>query len=891
MKQLLVLAALLCIAFPQVMVAQSWSSMNGPQVATNVRDVTITADGQTLYATDNLYAMKSTNSGTAWAVTPRSYSAPVVVLVKPDDAAKIVAAKSGQLVYNNQGGGGGTWDVKINDAGLVPLRLVAAVNNTDVMLLGRMNNPAISTDRSIWRSVNAGAAWVHVDQFAAESHVCDFAPYPNVDNQGDRTNMVLAVGTAADGVPNGATESSLPSDAGLWKSNDYGATWEGVALGNANLVSVAVVPKYYPLDYIRIVVENAGGGTYRVRRATTLVSPPWTIELTLSTTISMVRLKKSNNYLFLATGLGVYRSVDEGDTWTQTNNGLGTDVNVLSVAPTPEGNTVLAGTAGSLYRSTDNGNTWTNVGDMDVSSVEAMQSGANQVAWAVTKDNNMAARHDGSSWVRYTVGAEGNPFGAERIYRNPHNGRLFVAGGLGSTAGLYYSINGGTDYAPPTFTYTVAPGSRYYGTVAHPTLTGTMYLFGGGTVGSTWKNLYTSADGGATWSPASAVVGSGNASILDLTVLWTGSQTTMFAALSDGKVYKSADGGLTWGDPILDAGTVARTIAINRNQPAVVYAGGDAGLFKSTTSGTPGSWSTIRTDNIVRVMMHPSFQNSANRLWAIGGSGNNLYKTTDGGTTWADMTSGLATPIGALGADLINFGYSYAGTAGGVFRINEPIPTPAISGTIVSFHPHVTWTALEESDLANPPYDVYKYYQTCPYYCPPKQCGTPSSSQLLGSTANASWYDNTEGVVDCGSGGSGVIGLVGYYVIARENTGLTAQSLNTRFHRGQVEVPIDPPEEKVAHGEERPLRYFLGSNYPNPFNPVTVIYYGLAEDALVSLVVFDVLGREILRLVDERQEAGYKTVTVDASQLASGVYVYKLTAGSFTATKKMVLMK
>jgi hypothetical protein len=83
----------------------------------------------------------------------------------------------------------------------------------------------------------------------------------------------------------------------------------------------------------------------------------------------------------------------------------------------------------------------------------------------------------------------------------------------------------------------------------------------------------------------------------------------------------------------------------------------------------------------------------------------------------------------------------------------------------------------------------------------------------------------------------------------------------------------------------------LNPNYPNPFNPSTALNYDLATNCQVSIVLYDMIGREIKTLVDEFQDAGYKSVTFDASDLPSGVYFYRLQAGGFTDIKKMVLLR
>jgi hypothetical protein len=95
---------------------------------------------------------------------------------------------------------------------------------------------------------------------------------------------------------------------------------------------------------------------------------------------------------------------------------------------------------------------------------------------------------------------------------------------------------------------------------------------------------------------------------------------------------------------------------------------------------------------------------------------------------------------------------------------------------------------------------------------------------------------------------------------------------------------------------EVPTDFGLDQNYPNPFNPTTQIRYGLPVQSVVRLTVHNVLGQEVARLVDGRQEAGYHEVRwngMDANGIpvASGVYLYRMQAGDFVKTSKMVLMK
>lgn len=88
-----------------------------------------------------------------------------------------------------------------------------------------------------------------------------------------------------------------------------------------------------------------------------------------------------------------------------------------------------------------------------------------------------------------------------------------------------------------------------------------------------------------------------------------------------------------------------------------------------------------------------------------------------------------------------------------------------------------------------------------------------------------------------------------------------------------------------------PLEYALAQNYPNPFNPSTSIKFQIKESGHVTLLVYDHLGREVMRLVDRPMDIGHHSVTVKADRLASGVYFYRIRVNDFTDTRKMLLLK
>ena len=104
-------------------------------------------------------------------------------------------------------------------------------------------------------------------------------------------------------------------------------------------------------------------------------------------------------------------------------------------------------------------------------------------------------------------------------------------------------------------------------------------------------------------------------------------------------------------------------------------------------------------------------------------------------------------------------------------------------------------------------------------------------------------------------------------------------------------MPISFVNIAARFDRNLPATYVLYPNYPNPFNPATQIRYDLPEAGKVTLTIYNSLGQEIDRLVNSRQAAGSYSVNWDAEGFASGLYYYKLEAGSFDQVRKMVLLK
>jgi hypothetical protein len=104
--------------------------------------------------------------------------------------------------------------------------------------------------------------------------------------------------------------------------------------------------------------------------------------------------------------------------------------------------------------------------------------------------------------------------------------------------------------------------------------------------------------------------------------------------------------------------------------------------------------------------------------------------------------------------------------------------------------------------------------------------------------------------------------------------------------------PLSEMVTSVTHSSaELPTKFRLDQNFPNPFNPSTTIRYELPQKSRLTLSVYNVLGQQVSILVQGEQESGYHEVRFDGSNLASGVYFYRLQAGTYVETRKFLLLK
>ena len=204
------------------------------------------------------------------------------------------------------------------------------------------------------------------------------------------------------------------------------------------------------------------------------------------------------------------------------------------------------------------------------------------------------------------------------------------------------------------------------------------------------------------------------------------------------------------------------------------------------------------------------------------------------------------------------------------------------------FRPRLDWYKNREPDIQK--YLIYRGYIATP--------GVEPTYYYLGETTDSTYLDQSLYLYR-GQGGSGICQYefqkYAYRVVAVDNT----DKNSVKSERDSISGYSDPcapeesstPKEMETKNREIKLKFSLSQNYPNPFNPVTSIKYTLPNDAIVNIKIYNILGQEVKVLENSFKLAGEYIMQFNGSELTSGIYFYRFTAGNFTEVKKMLILK
>jgi photosystem II stability/assembly factor-like uncharacterized protein len=560
---------------------------------------------------------------------------------------------------------------------------------------------------------------------------------------------------------------------------------------------------------------------------------------------------KSTGEIFTGTRTGgVFRSTNNGDNWTQVNNGL-TNTYVNTIAINPVNGYIFIGTGnsadiGAVYRSTNNGGIWTIMGLTDTW-IKGVAINNNGTIYAVGSHfwhscNVLTLRYStngGGSWEGWYQ-SEGCVYFTSLTFNN-FDDNVY----LGTTVSLYRILNNWSlsDTAAGFTGQFVRDFFRQ---------NSNNYIF----AGCKNRGIARSTDNGANWFYYDTRW-SGWRQPLDINTfavnsfgfIFAGGYNYVYYGLGNvgGVVISTTDNGEHWGF-LYNSSNTNSVQALTINYLDYIFAGtAGNGIYRSTDNG--GNWTQI---NLSNNNVYSLATDSVGALFAGTGAGK-IFRSTDNGFNWSQV---YASPISSNNVRCLT------NKANNVFYAGLDT-----GGIIITTDNGTTWT----------------------------------QSNFTVSNVNAIIF-NTWGYIFIGTGKNGVYESTDNGASwVQINSGLFNTQINTLVFdndnylycgtNGSSVYRTSQPIGIQNISKEIPSSFSLSQNYPNPFNPSTNIKFNIAKLGNVKIVIYDVLGREITTLVNEQLKPGTYEVNWDGTNYPSGVYYYKLAAGSFSDTKRMVLIK
>ncbi len=417
-----------------------------------------------------------------------------------------------------------------------------------------------------------------------------------------------------------------------------------------------------------------------------------------------------------------------------------------------------------------------------------------------------------------------------------------------------------TGFSPSHAQWVQTNGPTGGGYVTSFAISGTN-LFAGLALNSTTAvgGVFRSTDGGATWTAVNTGLPA-DISVLSLAV----SGTTLFAGTDYGRgVYRSTDGGANW--TIVGTGFGAQSVSSFAVIGANVFAATQGnGVFLSTDNGT--TWTAVNSGlNGLGSTYVYALAASGTTLFA-GTSGNGVYRSTDSGGSWTSVNAGLGDPVAGF-----PFVCSLAVSGAEVFA-------GTLYGQIYhSTNSGATWTAANSGIPSNNPVYALATRGTNLFAGIDGLGPANGPGGVFCSTNNgANWTRVSNGLTN---------NHVRTIVVSGDNV------LAGTSGGGVWKRPVSELLSIESATRQLPKRLSLEQNYPNPFNPSTTIRYSLLHRSHVTLTVYNTLGQKVADLVNSEIDAGYHEVQFNAGNLASGVCFYCLQAGSYTETRKLIVMK
>jgi len=667
----------------------------------------------------------------------------------------------------------------------------------------------------------------------------------------------------------------------LYRSTNNGGTWSIVL--NADHVNDIVIQNgnVYACNYNGVSRSTDFGNTWTRGNA----------GLPSGGFAAVNSLAFVNSLIFAATNGGVYRSSDGGDNWTNSSSGLPT-LGPTIFAITVLGNNLIAGTEDGVYRSTNLGQAWSPAyGNMPIDF-----RGLRPRVWKLhVTDNGVFAGTDaygvyrstnsGAGWDSANVGLPHRtnvPALYEGIFSVAWTGnKLYV--GLENRS-IYISANNGVSWYRGAARIT--PNDLAFDLAAR----------GSDVFAATFSGVYRSTNIDSVWVP---IFTHFRASVSSRVVFATPNNliTSGLSSSWNGSIYNSfysTNAGQSWS--VMDSVSPLNYFSCFAMSDNLLLGGNSYGVFRSTDEGI--HWAAADTNparspvNSILKVGNKIFAGAGYYYWQFGERGG-VFKSTNNGATW--LTTGFpdsaVSSLGANGRDL------FAGTLRTIYRsTNEGATWTAANNSLPRARVY-SFAAFDNNILAGIANGVYLSTNLGTSWA---AANTGLSVDTLGwnypliAYAHNLFVGTRQGIFRSTNRGTNWVSVSEGLTGAATKIYSLAVQANTFFVGTEDGVWLRPLSEIVTSidvNPDVPEVFILEQNYPNPFNPTTTIRYGVPRPSAVSLKVFDILGREVATLVNGETKVGRYEARFEGRDLSSGMYLCRLQAANFLATRRMLLLK
>ncbi len=639
---------------------------------------------------------------------------------------------------------------------------------------------------------------------------------------------------------------------GIYKTIDAGASWQLSDSLNAEVRALAFdlnSPQHiYSATKLGLYESSDAGASWQKVNADSLESEDlWAVLVNATDSTVYVGTYKS----------GVFRRGPQNSYWQEANNGLvGGSVDNLKISEiviksAAKAEILVATRGGGVFRTTNGGDEWASISNLNgmfnkyILDVAVDPYNDNILYVASNREGVFKSTDGGQQWKQVVTGLAIKPLNCIRV--SPAQPSLLVAGSFG---GVFKSSNGGIQWSEASRGILGVEVTALINDLFTPNL-----VYAGTSKGGVLK----STDGGTTWIHVND--GFTSLGVMDL-LADPVAAGTIYAGVWESGIYKLTAGSNKWVEIGLDDMEI-RDLAIDKLNPAVIYvATSDSGVIKTSNRGQ--SWTSIGlTDFEPRAVI--TDLSTPNVVYA-GTRKVGVMKSFNGGADWFASTTGITNPeVRTLVIDPLNSKRLYAATwGGGLFRTDDegeiwqPMNTGLTDKYIKSF-------AIDPTN----PMILY--------------LGTNSGGAFKSINGGESWASLQNGLEDRYIPALAVDPFQNNVLYAGSSAGVH-KLIQTSSYVQKTEFPFAPGV------------FALGQNYPNPFNPVTAIDFSVEKSGSVSIVVYDLLGKEVAKLFSSSLSAGAYKVTWDGRDdfgrvVAGGVYFYQMKTEGFQFTRKMIFSK